>query len=119
MCTLVHERSCIFRSFMSVGGRLKIYEKEIDYREVSAIEGQMRQTGEPYVQHPLAVAGILTFLKLDVPAIAAGLLHDTLEDTVATQEELEKEFGADVARLVEGVTKIGQIPFKSYEEKQA
>jgi GTP diphosphokinase / guanosine-3',5'-bis(diphosphate) 3'-diphosphatase len=86
---------------------------------VNAHEGQMRQTGEPYVQHPLAVAGILTFLKLDVPAIAAGLLHDTLEDTVATQEELEKEFGADVARLVEGVTKIGQIPFKSYEEKQA
>ena len=66
---------------------------------VKAHEGQMRQTGEPYVQHPLAVAGILTFLKLDVPAIAAGLLHDTLEDTVATQEELEKEFGADVARL--------------------
>ncbi len=86
---------------------------------VKAHEGKMRQTGEPYVQHPLAVAGILTFLKLDVPAIAAGLLHDTLEDTVATQEELEKEFGADVARLVEGVTKIGQIPFKSYEEKQA
>jgi len=86
---------------------------------VKAHEGQMRQTGEPYVQHPLAVAGILTFMKLDVPAIAAGLLHDTLEDTVATQEELEKEFGADVARLVDGVTKIGQIPFKSYEEKQA
>jgi len=86
---------------------------------VKAHEGQTRQTGEPYVQHPLAVAGILTYLKLDVPAITAGLLHDTLEDTVATQEELEKEFGADVARLVEGVTKIGQIPFKSYEEKQA
>ncbi len=86
---------------------------------VKAHEGQMRQTGGPYVQHPLAVAGILTFLKLDVQAIAAGLLHDTLEDTVATQEELEQEFGADVARLVEGVTKIGQIPFKTYEEKQA
>ena len=86
---------------------------------VKAHEGQVRQTGEPYVQHPLAVAGILTFMKLDVPAIAAGLLHDTLEDTVATQEELEQEFGADVARLVDGVTKIGQIPFKSYEEKQA
>jgi len=86
---------------------------------VKAHEGQMRQAGGPYVQHPLAVAGILTFLKLDVQAIAAGLLHDTLEDTVATQEELEQEFGADVARLVEGVTKIGQIPFKTYEEKQA
>jgi GTP diphosphokinase / guanosine-3',5'-bis(diphosphate) 3'-diphosphatase len=84
-----------------------------------AHEGQTRQTGEPYVQHPLAVAGVLTFLKLDVPAIVAGLLHDTLEDTVATRAELEKEFGSDVARLVEGVTKIGQIPFKTYEEKQA
>lgn len=84
-----------------------------------AHEGQTRQTGEPYVQHPLAVAGVLIFLKLDVPAIVAGLLHDTLEDTVATRAELEKEFGSDVARLVEGVTKIGQIPFKTYEEKQA
>jgi len=86
---------------------------------VKAHEGQIRQAGGPYVEHPLAVAGILTFLKLDVQAIAAGLLHDTLEDTVATREELEKEFGEDVARLVEGVTKIGQIPFKTYEEKQA
>ncbi len=89
-----------------------------DY-SAKAHEGQTRRTGEPYVQHPLAVAGILTFLKLDVPAIVAGLLHDTLEDTVATRAELEKEFGSDVARLVEGVTKIGQIPFKTDEEKQA
>ncbi len=86
---------------------------------VKAHEGQMRQTGEPYVQHPLAVAGILTFLKLDVPAIVAGLLHDTLEDTVATHEELERKFGEDVARLVDGVTKIGKISFETYEEKQA
>ncbi|MEC4673269.1 MAG: bifunctional (p)ppGpp synthetase/guanosine-3',5'-bis(diphosphate) 3'-pyrophosphohydrolase [Nitrospirota bacterium] len=84
-----------------------------------AHEGQIRRSGEPYLQHPLAVAGILTFLKLDMTAIVAGLLHDTVEDTVATKEELEKEFGDDVAALVEGVTKIGQIPFKSYEEKQA
>ncbi len=84
-----------------------------------AHDGQTRQTGEPYVHHPLAVAGILSDLKLDVPAIVAGLLHDTLEDTVATRSDLEKEFGEDVARLVEGVTKIGQIPFKTYEEKQA
>jgi len=82
-------------------------------------EGQIRLSGEPYLLHPLAVAGILTFLKLDVPAIVAGLLHDTLEDTVATRSELGKSFGNEVAQLVEGVTKIGQIPFKSYEEKQA
>ncbi|MDR4495218.1 MAG: bifunctional (p)ppGpp synthetase/guanosine-3',5'-bis(diphosphate) 3'-pyrophosphohydrolase [Nitrospirales bacterium] len=85
----------------------------------NAHQGQVRQTGEPYVSHPLAVAGILTFLRLDVSAIVAGLLHDTLEDTVATRADLEKAFGLDVARLVEGVTKIGQIPFKTDEEKQA
>ncbi len=95
-----------------------LIRRAYDY-SAKAHDGQTRQTGEPYVQHPLAVAGILTFLKLDVPAIVAGLLHDTLEDTVATRAELEKEFGSDVARLVEGVTKIGQIPFKTYEEKQA
>ena len=93
-------------------------KRAYDY-SAKAHEGQTRRTGEPYVQHPLAVAGILTFLKLDVPAIVAGLLHDTLEDTVATRAELEKEFGSDVARLVEGVTKIGQIPFKTDAEKQA
>lgn len=84
-----------------------------------AHEGQTRRSGEPYLQHPLAVAGILTFLKMDVTAIVAALLHDTLEDTVATREELESQFGTEVAHLVEGVTKIGQIPFKTYEEKQA
>ena len=84
-----------------------------------AHEGQTRRSGEPYLQHPVAVAGILTFLKLDVTAIVAGLLHDTLEDTVATQEELQTHFGHEVAHLVEGVTKIGQIPFQTYEEKQA
>jgi len=84
-----------------------------------AHEGQIRRSGEPYLQHPLAVAGILTFLKLDVTAIVAALLHDTLEDTVATQDELQAQFGNEVGHLVEGVTKIGQIPFQTYEEKQA
>ncbi|MBM4125133.1 MAG: bifunctional (p)ppGpp synthetase/guanosine-3',5'-bis(diphosphate) 3'-pyrophosphohydrolase, partial [Nitrospira sp.] len=85
----------------------------------SAHEGQVRQSGEPYLQHPLAVAGVLTSLRADVPAIVAGLLHDTLEDTLATPDVLEKQFGKDVARLVDGVTKIGKIQFRSYEEKQA
>ena len=84
-----------------------------------AHEGQTRQSGEPYLQHPLAVAGVLTALKSDVTAIVAGLLHDTVEDTLATPEELEHEFGKDIARLVDGVTKIGKIPFRNYEEKQA
>jgi GTP diphosphokinase / guanosine-3',5'-bis(diphosphate) 3'-diphosphatase len=81
--------------------------------------GQMRRSGEPYLRHPLAVAGVLTMLRSDVTAVAAGLLHDTLEDTLATPDELEKEFGRDVMHLVDGVTKIGKIPFRNYEEKQA
>ncbi|HEX3203614.1 MAG TPA: HD domain-containing protein, partial [Nitrospiraceae bacterium] len=81
--------------------------------------GQTRQSGEPYLQHPLAVAGVLTALRSDVTAIVAGLLHDTLEDTLATPDELEQLFGKDVARLVDGVTKIGKIQFRNYEEKQA
>ncbi len=84
-----------------------------------AHEGQTRQSGEPYLQHPLAVAGVLTALRSDVTAIVAGLLHDTVEDTLATPDELEREFGNDIARLVDGVTKIGKIPFRNYEEKQA
>jgi GTP pyrophosphokinase len=84
-----------------------------------AHEGQTRQSGEPYVFHPLAVAQILTDLKMDVPSIAAGLLHDTIEDTLISRDAIETEFGPDVIRLVDGVTKIGKIRFKSYEEKQA
>lgn len=84
-----------------------------------AHEGQTRRSGEPYVKHPVAVAGVLTSLKTDVTAIVAGLLHDTLEDTVATAGELEREFGKEVVHLVDGVTKIGKITFKSSEEKQA
>ncbi|HEY7532406.1 MAG TPA: bifunctional (p)ppGpp synthetase/guanosine-3',5'-bis(diphosphate) 3'-pyrophosphohydrolase [Nitrospiraceae bacterium] len=84
-----------------------------------AHQGQRRRSGEPYLQHPIAVAGVLTSLKTDVTAIVAGLLHDTLEDTLATPDELEKEFGKDVVHLVDGVTKIGKITFRNYEEKQA
>jgi len=107
--------------------RVKSYQADADLGVVRkayefsarAHQGQLRRSGEPYLQHPIAVAGVLTSLKTDVTAIVAGLLHDTLEDTVATPEELEKEFGKDVVHLVDGVTKIGKITFKSYEEKQA
>ncbi|HEX8751146.1 MAG TPA: bifunctional (p)ppGpp synthetase/guanosine-3',5'-bis(diphosphate) 3'-pyrophosphohydrolase [Nitrospira sp.] len=97
---------------------LGILRKAYDF-SAKAHQGQRRRSGEPYLQHPIAVAGVLTSLKTDVTAIAAALLHDTLEDTVATPEELEKEFGKDVVHLVDGVTKIGKITFKSHEEKQA
>jgi GTP diphosphokinase / guanosine-3',5'-bis(diphosphate) 3'-diphosphatase len=107
--------------------RVRSYNPEADVDLVSrayafsarAHAGQMRQSGEPYLQHPLAVAGVLTSLRSDVSAIVAGLLHDTLEDTLATPEVLEQEFGKDIVRLVDGVTKIGKIQFRNHEEKQA
>lgn len=107
--------------------RLQAYQPEADVALVrraydfsaQAHAGQMRKSGEPYLKHPLAVAGILTVLRSDVSAIVAGLLHDTLEDTVATNDELERQFGKEVVHLVDGVTKIGKIQFKNYEEKQA
>lgn len=100
------------------GAQVDVIRKAYDF-SARAHEGQVRRSGEPYLQHPLAVAEVLATLKLDVPAIVAGLLHDTVEDTVCTQAQIEEAFGKDVARLVDGVTKIGQIHFKSYEEKQA
>ncbi|HVN87303.1 MAG TPA: bifunctional (p)ppGpp synthetase/guanosine-3',5'-bis(diphosphate) 3'-pyrophosphohydrolase [Candidatus Binatia bacterium] len=82
-------------------------------------KGQKRESGEPYLTHPLAVAGIIADLRLDVPSISAALLHDTVEDTLTTLEEIEGNFGPEVATLVDGVTKISQINFTSREEKQA
>ena len=73
---------------------------------------QKRASGDPYFSHPVEVAGILTDLKLDQQTIITALLHDTLEDTLATPEEIERLFGADVARLVDGVTKLSQIEHK-------
>src|SRR2546428_326213 len=81
--------------------------------------GQTRHSGEPYLTHPLAVADLLADMKLDAVAIAAGLLHDVVEDTLTTIERIEELFGPAVAHVVEGVTKIGAIPFSSSEERQA
>jgi GTP pyrophosphokinase len=98
--------------------QVELIRRAYDF-SAQAHEGQLRRSGEPYLAHPLAVAEILTALKLDVPAIVAGLMHDTIEDTIRTRAQIEEEFGKDIARLVEGVTKIGKIHFKSYEETQA
>ncbi len=81
--------------------------------------GQKRLSGEPYLSHPLAVAYILSQQKLDLSSITAGLLHDAVEDTLSTIEEIEELFGKDVARIVDGVTKISQIQFQSKIQKQA
>jgi GTP pyrophosphokinase len=81
--------------------------------------GQIRHSGEPYLIHPLAVADFLADMKLDAVAIAAGLLHDVVEDTLTTIEPIRELFGPAVAHVVEGVTKISAIPFASTEERQA
>src|SRR5471032_1615966 len=87
----------------------------------SALEhkGQVRHSGEPYLVHPLEVADFLADMKLDVVAVAAGLLHDVVEDTMTTPERIAELFGPEIAHVVEGVTKIGAIPFSSSEERQA
>ncbi len=81
--------------------------------------GQLRKSGEPYLSHPLNVAYILAQMNMDVDTVIGGLLHDTIEDTDATFEEISGLFGQDVAFIVEGVSKIGKIIFKSAQEKQA
>jgi GTP pyrophosphokinase len=87
----------------------------------SALEhkGQVRHSGEPYLVHPLEVSMILADMKMDVVTIAAGLLHDVVEDTLTTTDRIEQTFGPEVAHLVEGVTKISAIIFSSSEERQA
>jgi GTP pyrophosphokinase len=82
-------------------------------------QGQMRLSGEPYLSHPLEVAGILSEMKLDPESIAAGLLHDVIEDTKATPEEIEDIFGSEVRHIVSGVTKLSNLPFSSKQARQA
>jgi guanosine-3',5'-bis(diphosphate) 3'-pyrophosphohydrolase len=82
-------------------------------------KGQVRHSGEPYLVHPLEVADLLADMKLDVVAVASGLLHDIVEDTQIPIERIKELFGADIAHVVEGVTKLGAIPFSSSEERQA
>ncbi|HZI50918.1 MAG TPA: bifunctional (p)ppGpp synthetase/guanosine-3',5'-bis(diphosphate) 3'-pyrophosphohydrolase [Terriglobia bacterium] len=82
-------------------------------------KGQLRASGEPYLTHPLEVANILAEMKMDAVTVSVGLLHDVVEDTLVSLEDVERTFGPDVAHIVNGVTKISQIHFTSKEEKQA
>ena len=89
--------------------------------DFSAVEhkGQVRRSGEPYLSHPLEVADLMADMKLDVVAISAGLLHDVVEDTLTSIQRIRELFGAEVAQLVEGVTKLNALPVASTEERQA
>ncbi len=89
-----------------------------DYAEV-AHKGQKRQSGEAYITHPVAVADILADLHLDGPTLTAAILHDVVEDTPSSMAEVEQRFGKEVAELVDGVTKLDQVQFKSRKEAQA
>ncbi len=106
--------------YESLVERIKGYHPSSDISDIekayriakNAHEGQLRKSGEPYIIHPLCVAIILSQLELDKESIVAGILHDVVEDTVMTQEELEAEFGSEVALLVDGVTKLTRLKYK-------
>jgi GTP diphosphokinase / guanosine-3',5'-bis(diphosphate) 3'-diphosphatase len=100
------------------GADLAVLERAYQFSERSH-RGQQRASGEPYLSHPLQVASLLVDFKMDVTTVTAGLLHDVLEDTAATKAELEREFGKEIAELVDGVTKLGKLAFSSREERQA
>lgn len=103
------------------------YHPEADLSQVrrayehasQAHEGQTRRSGDPYVTHPLNTALTITELRLDVASVCAGLLHDAVEDTSMTVEELSEEFGTEISFLVDGVTKLGKLPYSDREDRQA
>lgn len=107
--------------------QIKQYNPDVDKDRIKhacefakyAHRHQKRSSGEPYFQHPLEVAGIMTEMKLDEEAIITALLHDTVEDTEVTLKDIEKEFGKEVCQLVDGVTKLTQFEYQSYQARQA
>ena len=113
-------------SIDDVIGKIKVYSRRADIKLIRrAYEyakknhgNQLRKSGEPYIIHPLQVAYILADLGLDESTICAGLLHDVIEDTPITHEDIEKEFGTEVAEMVEGVTKLGKLLYMTVEEQQ-
>jgi guanosine-3',5'-bis(diphosphate) 3'-pyrophosphohydrolase len=112
---------------MDIIDRVRAYQPAADAEMIKrayeysskAHTGQKRKSGDPYFIHPASVAGIITELRLDTASVCAGLLHDVVEDTLATTKDIEREFGNEVASLVDGVTKLGKINFTSKEDRQA
>ncbi|OLC17296.1 MAG: GTP pyrophosphokinase [Candidatus Rokubacteria bacterium 13_1_40CM_69_27] len=100
------------------GADLEVLDRAYHFSEAFH-QGQQRASGEPYLSHPLEVANLLVTFKMDVTTVTAGLLHDVLEDTRATKGDLEREFGKEIADLVDGVTKLSKLAFSSREERQA
>jgi GTP diphosphokinase / guanosine-3',5'-bis(diphosphate) 3'-diphosphatase len=100
------------------GADLDLIERAYRFSE-ACHRGQQRASGEPYLSHPLEVARLLATFRMDATTVTAGLLHDVIEDTRATKADLEREFGREIAELVDGVTKISKLAFSSREERQA
>src|SRR5579872_5350334 len=106
--------------------RIKAYDPTLDVEWLRRVydfadgahKGQLRASGEPYIAHPLAVAEILADLEMDRATIAASLLHDVVEDTLVSNEEVAGAFGVEIATLVDGVTKLTRIPYQSKEDAQ-
>jgi guanosine-3',5'-bis(diphosphate) 3'-pyrophosphohydrolase len=113
--------------FNEIQDRVRSYYADADLEIIRAAYiysaqvhlGQTRRSGEPYLIHPVAVAYILAQMKLDESSVVTGLLHDTVEDTLTTVEDIERYFGPEIATLVDGVTKISKMEFQSKEERQA
>ena len=106
-----------FSTYIHKEESVKLIKKAYD-TAFNLHQGQLRKSGEPYIIHPLNVACILAELHVGPATICAGLLHDVVEDTQETKEDIEKEFGKDIAEIVDGVTKVGQLKFSSLEQKQ-
>ena len=116
----------ILERYQALEDKVRSYTPNLDARRLfdaftfadTEHHGQLRKSGEPYIIHPLAVADIVADLGLDVDSVIAALLHDTIEDTDATHEEVAKRFGEPVAELVEGVTKLTRVQYVTKEEEQ-